>query len=108
MYQPASCLLIQSPLIPNSTPFLRVVLFSLCTSLLSSLTHSTSGCALLDLWNSVRKGLWAVKSEKSGGRFLIVEFNRRRNCLAACSCSAVQPRDAVQVVPKFADGMHGT
>lgn len=42
----------------------------------------------------MRKSVWAVKSEGSGGRCLIVEFNRR-NCLAACSCSAVQPKDAV-------------
>lgn len=43
----------------------------------------------------MRKGVWAVKSEGPGRIFLIVEFNRRRNCLAACSCSAVQPRGAV-------------
>lgn len=62
---------------------------------------------LLGLWNLVRKGLWAVKSERSGGRFLTVEFTGIRNCLAACSCSAVQPREDVQVVPKVADGTHG-
>lgn len=59
----------------------------------------------MDLWNSVRKALWAVKSEGSGGRVLIVEFSKRRNCLAACSCSAVEPREAVQVVPKVAEGI---
>lgn len=88
-------LLIQSPLIPNSPPFLRLVLFSIFASLLSRLIHTTSGWALLNLWNSLRKGVWAVKSEGPGRIFLIVEFNRRRNWLAACSCSAVQPRDAI-------------
>lgn len=91
----------QPPVFWFQIPHLSLDLFSFPFLLLySAVWYTAQGVTFAGSMEFCEKGVWAVKSQGPGGRFWIVVLNRRRNCFAACSCSAVQPRDAAGNRPK--------